>query len=1022
MASGNTLSQKSNPFPGLRPFTPEESSFFFGRDNDIEEILGKLLKNRFVAITGPSGSGKSSLIQCGLLPKIRDRSVKEPSVWRIISLRPGSDPIDNLTDACVDILSAYGIKNNGRDTVRSNLRSNYNGIATALKDLTGKKDEKILLVVDQFEELFGPDETEKRGKSETDRDLFINLLTHSVQVMEQNIFTVVSMRSDIISECAQYKDLTNLINKSNYLVPGMTSDSYREVIESPLKVAGVKIEQELVETILNELGEGIGQLPVLQHALMRTWTRWQELGQPERPIGITDYKSIGSLGEAMSRHADEIFEKLDQEEKKICEQLFKLITGKGSDNRGVRRQAKVITIRSAIRCSEEELIKVIDKFRDPSGSFLTPQHYVALSDDSVIDLSHESMIFLWERLKKWVDEEASSVQMYLRLSELSAMYQQGKTGLMKNPDLQIAINWREQNRPSLTWAQRYNPAFERAMVYLRTSEQAYIESEENKKNLNEARINRIRVITRLMGGIVILATLITAIAFMQKISSDKRRKAAEKQEEVSEQYAAILLKKSIESDSIATVATRNEMAAFQSKEISDSHRLVAERNALQAKREKILALEISDSVLEAKIRAEANTREALEQNAEAQRLRMISVAKSMSLRSLQFQAQKDLQTLLAYQAYLFNKKNNGHPNDADIYLGLYNVAKRYGNINYKIFTGHTGEIKGLAFVPGKSEFFTSGSDGKLLKWNLDNFKQNVQIMYSDSEIIDVIAISPDAEWLACGVQNATIKMIPLKGNNPGYELKGHSEKIKSLIFSFDGKYLYSAALDGKVLKWDLSARTSLDISTGEMKVTSIDLSSDNRYLAGLNDDGRVLIWDPESYTGRFTIGSSGREIRSIRFKPDEYLLAVGYTDGLIELWDIEARTKISEIPAHKEEINNIRFNSKLSQMATASSDGTLKIWDTNNFANPPVTFDDNEGLVAAIEFSPDGNMILTGTFNGVNNLVGRPTLADNLASDVCSIVSRNFSAEEWLAYVGKDIEYELTCPDAEYEIKVKEIR
>jgi len=1022
MASGNKSNQKLNPFPGLRPFTPEESRFFFGRDNDSKEILGKLLKNRFVVVTGAPGSGKSSLIQCGLLPEIRNLSVKGPSAWRIISVRPGDEPIDSLTNAFVDILSGHGMKNADRDAVMSVLKKNSGGIAEALKDLLNKNDDKVLICVDQFEELFGISEPGRTGKSDYERELFINLLSHSILRTEQNIFIVVAMHSDVISECTQYKDFTKLINKSNFLVPLMNRENYREVIEAPLRVTGVAIEPELVETILDELGDRSGQLPVLQHALMRTWTRWYELDQPERPISITDYKSIGTLSEAMSRHADEIYEKLNKEEKKICEQLFKLITGKGPDNRGVHRPAKVLTLRSAIDCSETELIGVIDKFRDPSGSFITPQHHIVLTDDTVIDLSHESLISLWDRLRKWVDEEASSIQMYLRLSELSAMYQQGKAGLLRNPDLQLAVNWRDRNKPTLTWAQRYNPAFERAMVYLRTSEQVYLESEENKKHLHETRLKRVRVITRIMGGIAIIAALFTALAFIQKISADNRRKAAEKQEEVIEQYATVLLMKSIKSDSIASVASQNELKALRQKGTSDSQRLVAERSIILAKQEQMLALMVSDSAVKEKIRADENAKEAFEQKAETQRLRMISVAKTMSLRSLQFQAQKDLQALLAYQAYLFNKKNNGHPNDADIYLGLYNVAKQYGSINHKNYTGHTGEIKSLVFVPGKAEFFSSGTDGKLLKWNLNNKKQSLQIMYSESEIVDVIAVSPDAGWLACGVQSSTIKMIPLKGNDPGYELKGHSEKIKSLIFSFDGKYLYSAALDGKVLKWDLSARTSIDISTGEMKVTSIELSSDNRYLAGLNDEGRVLVWNPENYSGKFSIGSTGREIRSIRFKPDEYLLAVGYNDGVVELWDIEAGRRISRIPAHKTDINEIRFNSNLSQMATAGSDGSLKIWDTDDFSIPPVSFEDNDGLVVAIEFSPDGNVILAGMHGGVNNLVGIPTLAENLASDMCSVVTRNFSTEEWQAYVGRDIEYEKTCPAAEYQIRIKEIR
>ena len=158
---------------------------------------------------------------------------------------------------------------------------------------------------------------------------------------------------------------------------------------------------------------------------------------------------------------------------------------------------------------------------------LTPHYSVALNDDSIIDLSHESLIYLWGRLRKWVDEEYSSVQMYLRLSEASAMYQQGKTGLLKQPDLQLAINWREDNKPTLWWAQKYNPAFERAMVYLRTSEKDFLELEERTIRHHRWRLKRIKIVSSILGGIAILAALTMIAAFASKFSSDNRRKMAE---------------------------------------------------------------------------------------------------------------------------------------------------------------------------------------------------------------------------------------------------------------------------------------------------------------------------------------------------------------------------------------------------------------------------------------------------------------------------------------------------------------
>ena len=335
---------------------------------------------------------------------------------------------------------------------------------------------------------------------------------------------------------------------------------------------------------------------------------------------------------------------------------------------------------------------------------LTPHRSVTLDDDSIIDLSHESLIHLWSRLRKWVDEEYSSVQMYLRLSEASALYQQGKTGLLKQPDLQLAINWREENKPTLWWAQKYNPAYERAMVYLRTSEKEFLESEERKIRHHRWRLNRIKIISSILGGIAIVAALTMIAAFVSKFSSDNRRKMAEqekleiaRQKTTADQYAAVVLKKSVISDSSALAATRRE-------QMERMLRLNAENRILTVQEEINETRKQSVTALQASLLAKMNADSAIKMKNETQRLRMISVAKSMSLRSLQVSEQNELQALLAYQAYLFNKKNRGSRNDADIYMGLYNLAKQKGSNKLKTFTGFDSPSKALHLSRVKMSF------------------------------------------------------------------------------------------------------------------------------------------------------------------------------------------------------------------------------------------------------------------------------------------------------------------------------
>ena len=1028
----NRDNKNFNPFPGLRPFAPEESDLFFGREGESEEVLGKLLKNRFVTVIGASGSGKSSLIYCGVLPKVRNSKVKESSGWKIISFRPGNDPFGNLADAISEDLSATGQKHIDRNVILSELRDNPGGIAATTKKFLIKSDERVLFVVDQFEELFRYSTLGKADALIAPAARFVDFMVNAVNQSAVNIYTIVTMRSDFIGECAHYQSLTQLINNSNYLVPHMGTENYREAIMGPVKYAGAKIDPVLVEILLSDIGDRTDQLPVLQHAMMRTWTHWQELDEPGRPIGKTDYDSVGTMSDAMSLHANEAYEELSLRGKEICEMMFKTLTEKGSDNKGLRHPSSVPTVKSIAGCTSDELFEVVEKFRIPSRSFITPRQNVPLSDDSIIDLSHESLMRLWDRLREWVDDEAASVQMYLRLSEASAMYQQGKTSLWRPPDLQLAINWRDQHKPTLTWAQRYNPAFERAMVYLRTSEKEYLEEEENKIRLQKRQMKRTRIVAMILGVAAIISVGFMLFAFVQKIAADRQtllteqqRVLAVKAKSSADSSAVVATRQSIIADSSNVVAQQNAEEARQQKEIADNQRALAVKNADEAILQKGIAVQQSDSAKRARIRADQQAQLATEQRNAATRLRMLSIGKSMSIKSVQAQGQKDLQTLLAYQAYLFNKKNGGLENDADIYAGLYNVARLYGSASYKSFKGHNSEIRSIAFVPGKNEFYTSGYDGQVLKWSLDSKDQTLQVVYSGTDVIEVLAVSPDASWLALGSGNSNIKMIPLKGNSVAYEMAGHKGNIKSLIFSFNGKYLYSASLDGKVLKWDIAARTSTNVTSGSMQITSIDVSSNGKYLAGINTDGNVIVWNPESNSDNFRIETTGKNIKVIRFTPDNNLLAIGDINGNVELWDVNLRKKISEVKAHTAQVNDIQFNTTLKQMATASNDKTLKIFnieDPTDLTIPPITFSDNEGFVLVMQFSPDGQLIISGAYEGSQNLVSRPSHVDYLVRDICSIVSRNMTQDEWNTYVAKDIPLEKTCQDKSYSIKVDAIK
>ncbi|MCB0298274.1 MAG: ATP-binding protein, partial [Calditrichaeota bacterium] len=382
------------PYPGLRPFESNENFLFFGRDGQSNELLARLRNKRFLAVVGPSGSGKSSLVRAGLLPDILGGMMAGAgSHWRVTIMRPGGNPIGNLAEA----LNRPGIlnENGGGDTMQSaftlvTLQRSALGIAEAYRQASLPEKDNLLLVVDQFEELFRFKEAATVENAPDLAAAFVKLLLNAVAQQEFPIYVIITMRSDFLGDCAQFRDLPEAINDSQYLVPRMTRDERREAITGPAAVGGARMTPRLVQRLLNDVGDNPDHLPILQHALMRTWNHWKDHHQEKDPIDLDDYRDIGGMEAALSRHADEAFESLGEgisgeagrRRKEIAEKLFKFLTEKGSDNRETRRPAKLKDIAVALEADISEVVEIIDEFRKPGRSFLMPPPEETLTPDT----------------------------------------------------------------------------------------------------------------------------------------------------------------------------------------------------------------------------------------------------------------------------------------------------------------------------------------------------------------------------------------------------------------------------------------------------------------------------------------------------------------------------------------------------------------------------------------------------------------------------------------------------------------
>ncbi|HKO63171.1 MAG TPA: hypothetical protein VJV03_18560, partial [Pyrinomonadaceae bacterium] len=558
-------SNLTNPFPGLRPFEADEEHLFFGRDGQSDELLRRLRRSRFLAVLGTSGSGKSSLVRAGLLPSLYGGIMTQAgSGWRVALFRPGHDPIGNLAHALNDP-QVFGDVDDDADIQRTiteaTLRRSALGLVEASRQARMPANENLLVVVDQFEEIFRFKRTSKKDGSEDEAAAFVKLLLEAKRQTNVPIYIVITMRSDFLGDCSQFRDLPEAINEGQYLIPRMTRDERREAITGPVAVGGGEIAPRLMNRLLNDVGDNPDQLPILQHALMRTWDYWIKHRRDHAPLDISDYEAVGTMVDALSRHADEAYNELpDDRSKTIAEKLFKSLTEKGPDNREIRRPTKVKEICAVSEASPAEVISVIERFRQPGRSFLMPPTNTKLGEDSLIDISHESLIRGWERLRKWVNQEARSAQIYRRLAETAALHREGSAGLWHDPDLALALKWRDENRPNAVWAQHYNPDFDGAMSFLMASKderEAQIAAKEMQRR-RETR--RTRVFTSVLGVAFLISLGFGVFAF------DARTKAyAAANEALEQRNQAVSARKEAE-DSRRTAEDSRKTAEEKARE------------------------------------------------------------------------------------------------------------------------------------------------------------------------------------------------------------------------------------------------------------------------------------------------------------------------------------------------------------------------------------------------------------------------------------------------------------------------
>ena len=994
------LTEVTNPFPGLRPFEAHETHLFFGRDTATRELLRRLQRTRFLAVVGSSGSGKSSLARAGMLPALRGGLMRPPgSAWRIALLRPGDRPIAELAEALAspDALGheAAAVSLNA-ELIETTLRRSSLGLVQAVRQARVDPDAAVLVVVDQFEELFRFHRLSRARDGGDEAAAFVALLLEAARQRELPIYVVLTMRSDFLGDCAVFRDLPEAINDGQYLIPRLTRDQLREAIAGPIAVGGAEITPRLLQRLLNDVGDNPDQLPILQHALMRTWERWRAEGaSADAAVDLPHYEAIGGMADALNRHAEEAYGALSERDREIARRLFQRVSERGPDNREIRRPTKLRDVCAVTEADARAVIAVIDCFREGDRTFVMPPAGEPLTVDSVIDISHESLIRLWGRLREWVDEESASAARYRRLAEDAVRHEARQVALYRDPELSLALAWHRRAQPNAAWAERYHPAFASAMRFL----------EESRRERDRRVLRR-----RLAVGALALAVLVFAalafVAVKQRQTAESERARADdalrnlevsamqtkRALEVVEQQRDLakeattraeqeagrannaLADAKIQRDEAQTQRRRAEAEAGRAnnaladantqRDEAQAQRRRAEASAVETKRALEVAQQQRDVAKEATVRAEQEAErarnalaDAKSQRDTADRLRTTGLARQLvaqaELRQRDAPNQADLIALLATESL---RRDRLFDNDRLLREILYLRRPRVDQLTAG------APVQAVAWSPDGRRIAAVTRDSTVVVWKYPGNEPPLRVRHEGPA--RSIAWSPDSRRLAVAADDRAVHIQDAESGRELGRLR-HGRAVVAVAWSADGRLIVSASRDRTTRVWEANGGREVRRFTHASPPVALGLSADGTQVATADETETIRIWNAQTGQEVRTLPGYGR-VDALAWSPDGQRLASGYTNAAIRIWDASSGKQLGPVLTHQYPVTALAWSPDGQYLASGSNDRTARLWEPREGHElARLAHEDN---VSGVAWShPDGRFLAT---SGVDGLVG----------------------------------------------------
>ncbi len=971
------------PYMGLRAFGLEQSQYFYGRDALTRQLIeclrhgsasGSALESASgsasasaLAVVGASGSGKSSVLQAGVIAQLyQGQQIPGSEQWWIRVVRPGATPLKALAQQLVDpgterersyqALQIEGLLYQGSDGFVQWLRSRSQPVVT--------------LVIDQFEELF-------TLSAESERQPFLDLLFEALHYAGDRFRLVLALRADFVPNCLAYPALANLLQNNSVLVPPrLTPDAYREAILKPAEQVGLQIEPGLVVLLLQEVDQAAGELPLLEFVLEKLWEH-----RHDGKLTLAAYQKLGGLRGALERQAQAVYDSLAPQAQDCARWIFLALTQLGEGTEDTRRRVlrSDLIVAKYPRSLVEETLRVLTAAKlvviradetPPFGYSRGPEESNAenrpdpsplplpLPDpaEPTVEVVHESLIRHWSTLRWWLEENRTRLQLQRQISQLAADWQQ-----QRQPDfLLTGVRLAEAETLYIQYTDELSETVQRFI-------EAGLDARQQRQQQAQRRRRTAQIAATALGLLGLVSLGMGIVAYRQNVRAQLQKIDA------------------LNASSAALLSSRRSLDAL--RQGVQSGRQLQQMGWLQRQ------MAGSQRWSHLQLQTAGTLEQALRFGREINRLERHSQA----VNAAQFSA--DGQRLVSAS------------NDGSVI-----VWRPDGSVLTRITLADEGaRATDVSLIEDANAIATSTvliatSEGNLELWQVGAQGQSElqTVLRGHTDWITSVTASPDGTLLASASRDRTIRLWQRDGT-PLKTLSGHSGWVNRVRFSPDGQSLASASEDGTVRLWqrdgtplkvlgqtaDQATDQMTDQATDQVtdqlpsqspdrsspqtavvRITDLAFSPNGQSLATTRADGTFSLWTLATGALQYRIAqaktdtpTAQNQLNAVTFSTDGKTLAVAGADAQIQLWRAADGLKLGPLLGHTGEVTALSFSPE-GKLASASTDGTVRLWQIPSPSPPLADLGIHDVAVSPTDTdtSTDSYLVATGDFEGAVTL------------------------------------------------------